>query len=501
MLEALLSGFAVALQPMNVAYIAFGIVLGYAVGVLPGLNRSTAIALMIPITFYMEPVTAVSFLIGIMKGSASGGAVTAILINTPGEPSSAATCLDGYPLARMGKAEKALKVALIGSVFGDIFATMALIGVAQPLAKLALLIGPFELAAILIFALTFIAGLSGKSLIKGLISGMAGILLSCPGVDIETGAPRLVFGFIELYDGIPLLAVAIGMLALPEVFSQLEEPEEKRGLIVTNALDHSGITREDARLIAPVILRSSIIGTIVGVIPGLGAAVGSFMAYGFAKRFSKTPELFGHGALEGVAASETADNAVVPASLIPLFAIGIPGSVSAALLIGAFMIHGITPGPTMFDKHADLMGGIYAGMIIAAVLMLVIGWVCLPWFAKIAQARASYVLPVVLALCLTGSYLEAGSMFAVYLMLIFAALGFVMRKLEFPFVTFLVGFVVGPEFERALRQAVVIGNGEIGSLSAHPIAVGFLVLAVLAAWWLTRMHFRNVAPAGALEDA
>lgn len=500
MIEALLAGFAVALQPLNIAYIALGILLGYAVGVLPGLNRSTAIALMIPITFYMAPVTAVSFLIGIMKGSASGGAVTAILVNTPGEPSSAATCLDGYPLARMGKAEKALKVALIGSVFGDIFATIVLIGIAQPLARLALLVGPFELAAILVFALTFIAGLSGKSLIKGLIAGMAGILLSCPGVDIETGLPRLTFGFIELYDGIPLLAVAIGMLALPEVFSQLESPEEEPQSVAANARDHSGVTAEDARLVAPVILRSSIIGTIVGVVPGLGAAVGSFMAYGFAKRFSKTPELFGRGALEGVAASETADNAVVPASLIPLFAIGIPGSVSAALLIGAFMIHGVNPGPTMFDKHADLIGGIYAGMIIAAVLMLAIGWVCLPWFAKIAEAKASYVLPVVLALCLTGSYLESGSMFAVYLMLIFAALGFVMRKLEFPFVTFLVGFVVGPEFERALRQAVVIGDGNLASIAQHPIAIGFLVLAVISAWWLTKAHFANAAVSAALEE-
>jgi len=492
MLEGFVAGLGLALSPLNLAYIALGLFIGFAVGILPGLSRSTAIAIAIPITFYLPPVTALSFLVGIAKGGASGGATTAILINTPGEPSSAATCLDGYPLARQGKAEKALKIALIGSVFGDLVSTMVLIAVAQPLAALAVQVGPFELAGILLFALTFIAGLSGRSMLKGLVSGALGLLVGCVGLDPDSGAPRLAFGVLELYDGVPLLAIAIGMLALAEMLSQAGAAGSRAELVRLAGAppEDRSVTMRDLRICAPSYVRSAAIGVLVGVIPGLGASVSSFMAYGAAKRASKTPQRFGKGAIEGVAAAETADNAVIPASMVPLFALGIPGSVVAAMLIGAFTVHGIQPGPAMFRQHADVVGGLFASMVIASLLMLVMGWVLLKPFAQLARVPDRWVVPPVLCMCLVGAYMEGSGMVTVYLMLAFGALGYVMRLLDYSIVSFLVGFIVGPALERAVRQSLALAAGDVGVLLDRPVAVFFVLLAVVTAWYLGRSHLR-----------
>jgi putative tricarboxylic transport membrane protein len=504
MLSGLIAGFGEALSPFNLAYIIAGLLIGFAVGVLPGLNRSTAVALAIPLTFYLPPVTGISFLIGIAKGGATGGATTAILINTPGEPSSAATCLDGYPLARQGKAEKALKIALLGSVFGDIIATAVLIAVAQPLAAMAVKIGPFELAAVLIFALTFVAGLSGRSMLRGLAAGALGLFLSTVGTDIEAGTPRLTFGMFELADGVSLLAAGIGLLGVAEMLIQLENPEGSAGRIASVATtnpDDRRVTAADLRATAPDMLRASGIGVVVGIVPGLGGSVASFMSYAAAQRASATPERFGHGAIEGVAAAETADNAVVPASLVPLFALGIPGSTVAAMLIGAFTIHGIQPGPSMFQQHAGVIGGIYASMVVAAVLLLIIGWLLLKPFAQLARVPDRWVVPVVLCLCLTGAYLDdGGSVTAMFIMLGFGALGWLMRKLDYSVVALLVGFILGAPLERALRQSLALADGDPAVLLDHPIAIGFLLLAAGSAWYLGRAHARlkrlTIADAG-----
>lgn len=492
MIDGFIAGLGLALAPQNLAYIALGLFIGFAVGILPGLSRSTAIAIAIPITFYLPPVTALAFLVGIAKGGASGGATTAILINTPGEPSSAATCLDGYPLARQGKAEKALKVALIGSVLGDLVSTLVLIAVAQPIAAVAVQVGPFELVGILLFALTFIAGLSGRSMLKGLISGALGILVGCVGLDLDSGAPRLAFGILDLYDGVPLLAIAIGMLALTEMLTQAGTAGSRAEILGNASPDPRDrmVTAADLRLCAPTYVRSTLIGIVVGVIPGLGASVASFMAYGAAKRASKTPQRFGKGALEGVAAAETADNAVIPASMVPLFALGIPGSVVAAMLIGAFTIHGIHPGPTMFQQHGDVIGGLFASMVIASAMMLLMGWLLLKPFAQLARVPDKWVIPPVLCMCVVGAYMENGGMTTVYLMLGFGALGYAMRRLDYSVVSFLVGFIVGPALERAVRQSLALSGGDIGMLFERPVAVAFLILAVVAAWYLGRSHVR-----------
>ncbi len=488
--DILVAGVEDAIQPMSILYIALGLLVGYAVGVLPGLSRSTAVALAIPVTFYMSPLLAISFLIGIGKGGASGGAITSILVNTPGEPSSAATCLDGYPMAKQGKGEKALKIAMVGSLFGDFIATVVLVIVAHPIAKFALRIGPVELTAMLLFAITFVAGLSGKSLIKGLIAASLGVLLACVGLDVETGTQRLTFGSVNLYDGIPVLAVAIGVLALAEMLIQIQQrdPDAAAGAFVEMSPDPKDrqLSFAEFRALVPTFIRSAFIGIGVGCLPGLGAAVASFLSYGAAQRSSKNPLLFGKGSPEGVAAAETADNAVVPASLIPLFTIGIPGNVSAALLIGAFMIHGIAPGPLMFGQHPQLIAGLYASMLIASVLMFLMGWYGLRIFVQLTRLPEAVVVSSVIFLCVIGAFLEEGEFFTIYLMLGLAAMGFLLRLFEYSYVTFLIGFIITPNLELALRQSLLLTDRNPAALTGHPIALAFLAAALVSAWMFTR---------------
>ena len=480
---AMVQGFADALQPINVLFVCLGVFIGYVVGVLPGLNRATALAVTVPLTFYLAPAAAIGFLIGISKGSATGGAVTAILINTPGEPSSVVTALDGFPLARQGKAGKALKMALVGSVFGDLLATFVLIALAAPLARIALGFGPIELAAVLLFALTFVAALSSGSLLKGLAAAAIGLLFACVGVDAEMSTQRLTFGFPELSEGIPLLAVAVGMMALGEMLDVLSERRAAQAparYALADSGDGGRLSRTELRASLPTLFRSTAIGIGVGMIPGLGATVASFLSYGAAKRASKTPENFGRGEIDGVAASETADNAVVPAALVPLFAIGIPSTIPAAMLMTAFVIHGLAPGPLLFKQHGGLVGTIYGGMILASAAMFAIGWYGLRVFAALARLPDTVVVPVVVFLCVIGGYLEGSGYFSVYLMLLFAVIGYVMRRLDLSFVTFLIGFIVGPAFELAFRQSLIITGGEPSALLDHPIALGFIALALVA---------------------
>lgn len=477
-----LFGMADALDPLTVCFVLLGVLLGYVVGVLPGLNRPAALAVAIPLSYYMNPLSAVGFLIGIAKASGAGGATTAILINTPGEPNAVMTCLDGYPLARAGRAKSALKVALYGSVIGDVFGTIALILVAKPLATLALKVGPLEMSALMLVALTFIAALAGASVLRGLAAGIFGILVACVGMDIEFGTPRLAFGRVELLDGVPLLAVTVGMLALTEMIIQTEETlvsGREDHITVPSGKDH--FSKAEFMNVLPTILRSSIVGTGIGLLPGLGPTVASFASYALAKRLALPNERFGEGELKGVAAAETADNAVVPASFIPLFALGLPGSVSAAILIAALTIHGVTPGPRLFEEHARLIYGIYGTMLVASVLMLVVGRVGLIAFAQLTRVPATIIIPMVVLFCVLGSYAESNSMFSVYIMVGFAVLGYLMHRFDYSRVTFLIGFVIGPQFELSLRQSLVLANGDPFIILRHPIALGITMVALAVA--------------------
>jgi putative tricarboxylic transport membrane protein len=487
------SAFAIG----NLAWILFGVTLGYLVGALPGLGKGTATAVAIPLTFYLEPLSAIAFLVGISKGSTAGSAVSAILLNTPGEPSSTPTAMAGYPLARAGKAQKALKMGLFASVLGDLFSTVVLILVAQELAEYALGIGPVELTAILAFSMVFIAGLSGRSMIKGLIAGLFGILVSCMGLEIETGSPRLTFGLIELYDGLPLIPVAIGMLALSEMMIQIGQrqrlADEADLLKGSSKREDQIVTLADWKNCIRPIVRGSLIGTVVGILPGLGARVGSFLSYGAERRASgRGADFEESGAIEGVAAAESADNAVVPASLVPLFAIGIPGSVIAAILIGAFTIQGITPGPLLFLENKDLILGVYVSMLAASVMLLFIGYFGQNMFARIVRISPALIMPIVVFLCCIGAYLQGGGTFGIGVMIVFGIIGFFSKKYDFSFVTFLIGFVIGPSFELSLRQSLGLVT-DLPELLDHPVAIVFAVLAVVGVWRLTVLQRKQMA--------
>ncbi|MGD9806759.1 MAG: tripartite tricarboxylate transporter permease [Hyphomicrobiaceae bacterium] len=488
------------------AYITLGLFIGYVVGVLPGLSRATAIALLIPITYKLPPLAGISFLIGVSKGGNTGSALTAILINVPGEPQSVVTALDGYPLAQQGKAQKALKLALIASVLGDFIATLVLVVLAQPLAVLAVGIGPVELTAVLIFAITFIAAVSGHSFYKGLIAGFLGLLLAAPRLDMETGQPRLTFGFADLYDGVPLLAVAIGTLALSEMLVQIDKGwrgdyQPKGAQLSAGTPENSQLSLKEFLLCLPTIVRSTFVGIGIGSIPGMGASLSSFLAYAWTKRRDKDPDSFGKGRLEGVAAAESADNASVPAGLIPMFAIGLPSSASAALLMGAFMLHGLTPGPFLFRDDAVLVYSIFVGMILASGIMLIMGMVGQNLFARLISVSEVILVPIIIFLCVVGAYLEGSGMFSVYLMLVFAFIGYFMKKYDFSFITFLIGFILGPIAELSLRQAMIITDGKASSLVHHPIAILFLALAAFSVWSFASMRTLQERTGAAPEDS
>ncbi len=488
MIEQLMQGFIAAATVSNFLYIIFGIAIGIVFGVLPGLGSVTAIALMIPLTFYMSPMSAIGFLVGINKGGTSGGAIPAILLNAPGTPEATATTFDGYPLAQKGHPEKAMKMALYASVTGDTISDSVLILLAAPFAVVALKFGPPEITSIILFAFTLIAALSGKSLLKGIAASAFGVFLSTVGLDPVTGNQRMTFNMIELYDGISLASLAIGTLALSSIVSQLfylRSKHQQQGTKLEMAkLDRKKqqLTFREYLSCFKTIVRSSFIGTAVGMLPGLGVSLAAFMGYGAAKRASKTPEKFGTGILEGIAACEAGNSAVVGANLIPTLALGIPGNVVAALLIGAFMIQGVTPGPMMMQDHGDLIYGIFASMLMANVGHLLVGRIGIRIWGQITRIPSAIVLAIVIPLCVAGVYIPSNSFFEVGLMFAFSGLAYVMRKTGFSLVCLLIGFLLGPMLEFSLRQTLIIFNGNWSVFLTKPIALVFVALTLLSIW-------------------
>ncbi|HMB74642.1 MAG TPA: tripartite tricarboxylate transporter permease, partial [Gammaproteobacteria bacterium] len=451
-----------------------------------------AIAIGVPLTYAMSPVSAIAFLLGVHKGGEYGGAISSILINTPGEVSTALTALEGYPLAQQGKPRKALLMSLYSSVSGDVFADLVLIVSAAPLAVLALRMGPPELLGVLVFSFAFIAGFLGGSLAKGLVALAAGMLLATIGLDIETGSERFTFGVLELQDGLPLVAIAIGVLVLGEVLFQIEA-------YFRNAAEDAGRTHIELRhgsedrlswrelkSCRGAILRGSAIGTGIGALPGLGASIAAFLAYGFERRRSGAPETFGKGNLEGLAAIESANNAVIGSSLIPLLTLGIPGSATAALIVGAFLIHGITPGPFVFRENPEIIYGLFASLLLANLVNLVIGNLGLRFFAVLLAIPRKFIVATAALLCLTGAWVSAGSMFGVGVMLTFGVIGYFMRRLDYPYIVLLIGFILGPMFERALRHTVILADNPFNLAIEHPLLPLLAVFGGYVGWRGTR---------------
>lgn len=485
----ILAGLADAFTLTNLLFVIAGVVLGQLVGAIPGLSAPMAIAIAVPFTYAMNPLCAISFLVGIAKGGTVGGAIPAILMNTPGSPDSAATALDGYPMARQGKSLKAMKMSLYASVTGDTMSDIVLITIAAPLSIVALMAGPVEIVALMIFAFAVIAGLVGNSMAKGVISAALGLLCATVGLDPEHGTPRLEFGFYQLDEGLPLAAVAIGMLAVGEIIRQLvrgARQDDESALKSSNTASSS-----DSRLswgeywkCRFTMLRGGAIGTIVGAIPGIGSTVASFMSYGYTKNLSKEPESFGKGNIQGLAATESANSAVMGANFIPLLTLGIPGNVTAALIIGALIIQGIQPGPFLFRDQGQLIYGLFGAMMMANLLNLIVGQAGLRFWALVIRAPRSVVFAVALLLCITGVYLTTGGTFGVMIMAIFAAVSYLMCAFGISIIPFIIAFFLGAQLEQSLVQAIIITNGNAGALVNHPVAIGMLLLALFAVYWL-----------------
>ena len=483
MIESIIAGFEAAFTLTNLLFIAAGITLGIVIGVTPGLGSVTALAVLVPVTYYMSPLPAIAFLVGVNKGGTSGGAVPAILLNAPGTPEAAASALDGYPMARRGEAERAMKFALYSSVTGDTISDLLLIVLVVPFAAIALEFGPLEYTAVLLFAFSLLAGISGGSPLKGLIAIFLGVFLSTIGLDPIDSTSRMTFDEVNLYDGLPLAALAIGSLALASVTEQIFDL--RRGASSPAPVEAAS-ARSRSRLPASeffghwkTIVRSALIGSGVGMLPGLGVTLAAFLSYGAARRSSRSPDTFGKGNPEGVIATEAANSAVVGANLVPTIALGIPGNIAAALLIGAFIIHGIVPGPFMLTMHGDLVFALFASMLMANFVHLVIGKVGIPIWGWIARIPKSLVLPPVVVMCIVGVYLPGQSLFDIGVMLAFAGVGLVMNRSGFPVVCLVIGFLLGGMLESSLRQSMLLYKSDFGVLIESPIAIVFLLLTIV----------------------
>jgi len=488
--STIMAGFGDAFSLVNLGFVFFGVVLGQFVGAVPGIGPVMAMAIAVPFTFALDTLPAIAFLVGVNKGGLVGGAIPAILINTPGTPDAAATALDGYPLAKSGKPLKATKMALFSSITGDTFSDIVLITLSAPLAILALKMGPIEILALMIFAFSVLAGLVGDSLMKGLIAAALGLLCASVGSDPENYTPRLIFGMWDLYDGLPLASVAIGMLAISELLRRLAEA--RGGVRAAIEIKDTG-NPEDRRVSWAeywscrfVMLRGAVTGTILGALPGIGSTAAAFISYALTKASSDDPESFGKGNIKGIAAAESANSSVVGANLIPLLTLGIPGSVGAALIISAFMIHGLQPGPMLFQNQGRLVYGLFGAMIMANVINLWVGQVGLRFWVRVVSAPESIIFSSAILMCIVGVSMVSGGLFGVSIMLVFAVLGYLMTSFGYSLIIFIIAFFLGPRFEISIAQTLALNNGDLTRIIESPVAVALLVLSVVSVIYLLR---------------
>jgi putative tricarboxylic transport membrane protein len=452
-----------------------------------------AVAIMLPMTFYVSPLVAIPMLLGVYKAGIFGGSISAILINTPGAPGSVCTTLDGYPLAKEGKGGKALNMALLASVLGDTFSDLVLIFVAAPLSIIALKAGPAERFTLMLFALTIVGSVSGPSLVKGLISCALGLWVATIGFAEVTGSMRFTFGIPSLTAGITFIPMLIGLLALPEVMNQVGIGLKGGRIHLKKSAnrDDNRVTWAEFRATLPTIWKSSLIGTFIGAMPGMGSTIATFMAYGEAQRSSKHPERFGKGSLEGIAAAEASNNAVCGATMIPMLTLSIPGDDVTAILMGAFLIQGITPGPTIFYEHTRIIYGIYGGLLLCNLFNFIIARIGFPLWIRLANSPKHLVFSFVTILCFVGSYTFNQSLFDILTLVIFAIVGYFMRKWQFSPAAFIIGFILGPFMERSLDQAMTLSDGSIMIFFTRPIAALFLLLAIVSTVSIVRRRLKT----------
>ncbi|MBX2839023.1 MAG: tripartite tricarboxylate transporter permease [Gammaproteobacteria bacterium] len=485
MLETLSSAFALFATVDNALALLIGVVVGTVVGAIPGMTTPMAVALTLPFTFTLQPVTGILLLLGVYKGGIYGGSITAILINTPGTPAASCTVLDGYPLAQRGEARRALDIALYSSCIADFISNISLILFAGVLAGFALKFGSPELFTLIVFSLTIIAGVSGQQLLKGFGSAALGLILATVGLDLIFGTSRFVFGQVNLMSGLTFIPVLIGLFALPEIINFFLQRHKE---LAKSSLAGVGASLKDVLSSLKSIIRGSLIGVCLGAIPGIGGAPAAFMSYSEARRTSKDPNSFGTGNIEGVAASESGNNGVAGATMIPLLALGIPGDIITAIILGAFMIHGLRPGPLMFQDNISLIYALFMGIMLSSFYLLIVGKLSIKLISRIADIPRERLFPVVLVLCVYGAYAVNNTIFDVGIMFIMGAVGFTMLKLAIPAAPFLIAFILGPLLEDNFRQSLLISKGDYGIFFSTGICIFFWGLTILSIGFLIWQH-------------
>ena len=474
--DGLLHGLAVASTPTNLLFVFVGVLLGTVIGVLPGLGPTATIALLLPITYTMEPTTAIIMLAGVYYGSMYGGTITSVLLNLPGESASVVTTFDGYQMARQGRAGPALGIAAIGSFIGGLVATIGLIWLSPVLAEVAVTFGPPEFAAVGILGILLVSSLGMESSLKAVVAALAGLFLATAGQDPITGGSRFTYDSIQLLDGLDLVAIVMGLFGIGEVLYNLEKRDEAKPISKPGIRDVMP-SKQDFRQSGWPIARGSVIGFGLGVLPGGGGIVSSLTSYATEKRIAKDPTRLGKGAIEGVAGPETANNAGATSAFIPLLTLGIPSNVVLALIFGALLVHGITPGPQLVSQHPEIFWGVIASMLIGNVMLLILNLPLVGLFIQILRVPMKLLAPIIVFITLVGVYSVNFSVFDMFVALSFGVIGYLMRKTGFDAGPLVLAFVLGDIVERAVRQSLLISDGSLAIFIARPISGGLLAVA------------------------
>jgi putative tricarboxylic transport membrane protein len=475
--SSIIAGFSESLQLSRLLYCLLGSFLGTIVGVIPGLGPSATIALLLPITFHMDTVSAIIMLAGIYYGAQYGGSTTSIMVNVPGESSSVVTCLDGYALAKQGRAGPALGMAAFSSFIAGTFGVAVLMIIAIPLGEFALKFGPPEYFTLMLLGLTLVCYLGEKSFLKSMLMVCVGLFLGTVGLDALSGVERYTYGALVLQDGVGLVPVFMGMFGIAEVLSMIEKPAEQQVIAKPRGLLP---TKEDWKDSGGSIVRGSVIGFFLGVLPGGGCTLASIAAYVAEKRLSKHPEKFGKGAIEGVAAPEAANNSAASGSFIPLLTLGIPANVVTAMLLAALMLHGVVPGPMMINEHPDLFWGVVTSMYVGNLMLLLLNLPLIGLFTTFLRTPYPILAPIILVTCLIGAYSSNFNTGDVFVMTVAGGLGYLLRRLEFDVAPLVLALVLGPQIEVALRQSLNINRGNIFVFFQRPISLVFMAVIILS---------------------
>ncbi len=499
-MEHILYGFSVALQPANVLFAFVGCLIGTLIGVLPGIGPVATISILLPVTYYMSPVASIIMLAGIFYGAQYGGSTTSILVNMPGEATSVATCIDGYQMTLQGRAGPALGIAAFGSFIAGTISTVVLMLVGPPIAEFGLKFGPPEVFSLMLMGMTFLIFLTSKSFIKSVMMALLGILLASIGEDTTSGVLRYNFGILPLMDGLETVPVVMGLFGISEILINAEQSlkmakpltEKIRGLLPS---------KQDWKDSAMPIARGSVLGFIFGIIPGAGSIVSTFISYGLEKRLSRHPERFGHGAIEGVAGPESANNAGSGGAFVPLLSLGLPSNAVMAVFMGALMIHGVQPGPMLMTTNPDVFWGVITSMYVGNVMLLILNLPLIPMWVKVLKVPYRLLFPLILLFCMVGAYSLNWAVFDMFVMLAFGVIGYLMKKFQYEMAPLILAFVLSPMIEDALQQSLILSNRTFTIFFTRPISAICLGIAAVLILWavvpgLSRRRAKVAAAAG-----